>query len=178
VMWFSINLAVTPDGKPTITNGPDMDCVADIVREISDLGLHTVHIISIGGWNSPHPDTSVTAEEAYEYWNHWNRNIAARPEKGFLGFDGFDWDIEGLHSSTFRHGTVLYFNMFHGCAGNDDPNSPYNTFTVECLDYMGKFSQLAKEQDNYVVSMAPAGMVQRWYGPFQLVCAKVKRYHI
>jgi hypothetical protein len=73
---------------------------------------------------------------------------------------------------------LLYFNMLHGCAGNDDPNSPYNTFTVECLDYMGKFSQLAKEQDNYVVSMAPAGMVERWYGSVQLVYAKVKRYHI
>jgi hypothetical protein len=95
VMWFSINLAVTPEGKPTITNGPDMDCVADIVREIAELGLDTVHLISIGGWNSPHPDTSISAEEAYEYWNYWNRNIAARPDKGFVGFDGFDWDIEG-----------------------------------------------------------------------------------
>lgn len=95
VMWFSINLAVSDDGKPTITNGPDMDCVADIVREISELGLPTVHLISIGGWNSPHPDTSISAEEAYEYFNYWNRNIAARPLKGFIGFDGFDWDIEG-----------------------------------------------------------------------------------
>lgn len=95
-MWFSINLATTADGKPTITNGPDMDCVADIVREIRELGMHTVHLISIGGWNSPHPDTTISAEEGYEYWNYWNRHIAARPEKGFLGFDGFDWDIEGM----------------------------------------------------------------------------------
>jgi hypothetical protein len=95
VMWFSINLAVSPNGKPTITNGPDMDCVADRVKEIAALGLPTVHLISIGGWNSPHPDTSISAAEAYEYWNYWNRHIAARPEKGFLGFDGFDWDIEG-----------------------------------------------------------------------------------
>lgn len=94
-MWFSINLAVSPNGKPTITNGPDMDCVADRVKEIATLGLPTVHLISIGGWNSPHPDTSISAAEAYEYWNYWNRHIAARPEKGFLGFDGFDWDIEG-----------------------------------------------------------------------------------
>jgi hypothetical protein len=42
-------------------------------------------------------------------------------------------------------------------AGNDDPNSQYNTFTTACLDYMGRFSQLAKEQDDYIVSMAPAG---------------------
>lgn len=95
-MWFSINLAVSPEtGHPIITNGPDWDCVADRIKEISDLGLETVHIISIGGWNSPHPDTSVSAERAYEHWNYWNRHIIARPEKGFYGFHGFDWDIEG-----------------------------------------------------------------------------------
>lgn len=95
-MWFSINLEVNKEtGKPMITNGPDMDCVADIVREIADLKLDTVHIISIGGWNSPHPDTSISAEEAYHDWDYWNRNIAARPDKGFYGFHGFDWDIEG-----------------------------------------------------------------------------------
>jgi len=97
VMWFSINLDVSPEtGKPIITNGPDWDCVADRVREIAALNLKTVHIISIGGWNSPHPDTSVSAEDAYENWNHWNRHVIARPEKGFYGFDGFDWDIEGM----------------------------------------------------------------------------------
>lgn len=99
VMWFSINLATTADGKPAITNGPDWDCVADCIKEISELGLSTVHIISIGGWNSPHPDTSISAEEAYEYWNYWNRNIVARPEKGFFGFHGFDWDIEGAYNA-------------------------------------------------------------------------------
>jgi hypothetical protein len=96
VMWFSINLAVNQDtGKPEITNGPDMTCVAERVKQIRELNLPTIHIISIGGWNSPHPDTSITAEETYENWNHWNRHIAARPELGFMGFDGFDWDIEG-----------------------------------------------------------------------------------
>lgn len=29
--------------------------------------------------------------------------------------------------------------------------------TCECLDLMGRFSQLAKEKGNYIVSMAPAG---------------------
>jgi len=135
VMWFSINLAVSPEtGRPIITNGPDWDCVADRVAEIAQLNLETVHLISIGGWNSPHPDTSVSAEEAYDHWNFWNKNIAARPDKGFYGFHGFDWDIEG----------------------NDDPNSQYNHFTVECLDFMGRFSQLAKQKGGYIVSMAPA----------------------
>jgi hypothetical protein len=56
---------------------------------------------------------------------------------GFYGFDGIDWDIEG----------------------NDDFSSPYNHFTVECLDLMGRFSQLAKEKGSYIVSMVPAGKV-------------------
>ena len=54
---------------------------------------------------------------------------------GFYGFDGIDWDIEG----------------------NDDFSSPYNHVTVEFLDLMGRFSQLAKEMGNYIVSMVPAG---------------------
>lgn len=46
---------------------------------------------------------------------------------------GIDWDIEG----------------------NDDLSSEYNTFTVDCLDLMGVFSQLAKN-DGYFVSLVPA----------------------
>jgi len=109
VMWFSINLAVSPEtGRPIITNGPDWDCVADRVAEIAQLNLETVHIISIGGWNSPHPDTSVSAEEAYDHWNNWNKNIVARPDKGFYGFHGFDWDIEGMFCAvSFTHRFVL-----------------------------------------------------------------------
>lgn len=37
-------------------------------------------------------------------------------------FDGIDWDLEG----------------------NDDLESPYNHFTIDCLDKMGEISQLAK----------------------------------
>ena len=133
LIWFSINLAVDKNGKPTITGGPNMDCVASKVQKIRELELETIHLISIGGWNSPHPDTSNPTIDMYHAWNDWNRNTVARPDKGFYGFDGFDWDIEG----------------------NDDPASPYNEFTVECLDLMGEFSQLAKK-DGYVVSMAPA----------------------
>lgn len=40
--------------------------------------------------------------------------------------------------------------------GNDDFQSKYNYFTPQCLDLMGKMSQLAK-QDGYIVAMAPAG---------------------
>jgi hypothetical protein len=133
IIWFSINLSVNSFGKTVITNGPDFDCVAEKVNIIRNMNLLTVHLISIGGWNSPHPDTSHSAEVIYEAWDTWNREFVARPNLGFYGFDGFDWDIEG----------------------NDDPDSIYNHLTVECLDLMGKMSQFAK-RDNYIVSMAPA----------------------
>lgn len=133
VIWFSINLGVNDIGESSITNGPNWDCVAEKVEMINDLGLETIHLISIGGWNSPHPDTTNSAEDVFISWDRWNRETVARPEKGFFGFHGFDWDIEG----------------------NDDPASPYNHFTVECLDLMGRISQLAKQR-GYIVAMAPA----------------------
>ena len=124
LIWFAINLTVDPvTGKPTINNGPERTCVEKIINEIKSLNLSTVHLISVGGWNAPHPDTSIPVEDMYKHWKEWNNNL----------FDGFDWDIEG----------------------NDDFSSRYNHFTYECLDFMGRFSQLAK-QDGYLVAMAPA----------------------
>jgi hypothetical protein len=90
-------------------------------------------MISVGGWNSPHPSTINSAREVYLAWKEWNEKTVARPNDGFYGFDGIDWDIEG----------------------NDDVTSEWNYFTMPCLDLMGQFSQYAK-QDGYFVSMAPA----------------------
>lgn len=39
------------------------DCVAGIVAEIEAKGLDVVHLVSIGGWNSPHPRAEYTGEE-------------------------------------------------------------------------------------------------------------------
>lgn len=62
VIWFSINLV---DG-PNVQNGPDMDCVASIVERLHDMQFDdVVHLISIGGWNSPHPSTTSKAEEVF-----------------------------------------------------------------------------------------------------------------
>lgn len=133
VIWFSINLSIDKGGRPVVTNGPDWDCVAEKVSRIRSLGLETVHLISIGGWNAPHPDVSIPVELAFSNWNKWNREIISRPSIGYYGFDGFDWDIEG----------------------NDDVSSEYNEFSPSVLDFIGQFSQLAK-REGYVVSMAPA----------------------
>jgi hypothetical protein len=124
LIWFSINLiANATTGAPAVSGGPNRECVAKIIQQIAELKLPTIHLISIGGWNSPHPDTSNPTDTVYAAWKAWNDGL----------FDGFDWDIEG----------------------NDDVSSPYNHFTLECLDLMGKMSQLAK-RDGFIVSMAPA----------------------
>lgn len=101
IMWFSINLLTDPSsGNPIITNGPNWDCVANITRTIRDVyKLPTVHMISVGGWNSPHPSTKNSPEEVYSHWKHWNEQVIARPQLGFHGFDGIDWDIEGLRNT-------------------------------------------------------------------------------
>jgi len=133
IIWFSVNLIEDENGSPVVQGGPDYACVAAMVKEIRELGLDCTHLISIGGWNSPHPATGNSAEVVFGALNKWNRETIAIPALGFQGFDGFDWDVEG----------------------NDDFDSKYNTFTVECVDLMGRISQLAKEH-NYIVAMAPA----------------------
>jgi hypothetical protein len=128
LMWFSIDLGYE-DG-PVIQRGPDLDCVARIYKKLNDLELDVIHMITIGGWNAPHPKTTCSPEEMYQAWRNWNE---ATKRNGFPGFAGFDWDIEG----------------------NDDLDSPFNEFTKDGLDMMGRMSQLAK-QDGLIVSMAPA----------------------
>jgi hypothetical protein len=134
IIWFAINLSTdSTTGKPLITNGPNWYDVAIMRNEIQELNLNTIHLISIGGWNSPHPDTTNNVIDVYNEFNRWNRQVISNKELNFNGFDGFDWDIEG----------------------NDDMNSKYNTFSVDCINLMGEFSQLAKK-DGYIVAMAPA----------------------
>lgn len=125
VIWFAINLSTDlTTGKPLITNGPNWNDVAIMINRIKELNLDTIHLISIGGWNSPHPDTINSVLDVYNEFNRWNRQKISNEELNFKGFDGFDWDIEG----------------------NDDINSKYNTFTIECINLMGEFSQLAKKR--------------------------------
>ncbi len=137
LIWFSINLAKDDAGTAVIT-GPATgqeftDCVAAIVAQIEAEGLSLVHLVSIGGWNAPHPAAGISGAEFWAAWKHWNEHVVARPAVGWLGFSGFDWDIEG----------------------NDDPESPSNVFTMETLRSMGEMSVLAHAED-YLVAMAPA----------------------
>ena len=136
LIWFSVNIAKNEDGECFVQGGPDIKEVVRLMKQMRDEGfVDVVHLMSIGGWNSPHPDTSFSAQTMFDTLDKWNREIAIKGgiEGGSGLFDGFDWDVEG----------------------NDDFDSPYNVFTVECIDTMGQLSQLLKKQ-GYVVAIAPA----------------------
>jgi hypothetical protein len=137
LIWFSINLARDDEGNMAIT-GPAtgaeyFDCVAGRVAEMEALGLDVLHLVSIGGWNSPHPATDFSGAQWWEFWKGWNAQQVARPEQGWAGFAGFDWDVEG----------------------NDDPANPGNNFAVATLDLMGDMSAAA-HSEGWIVAMAPA----------------------
>ena len=64
-----------------------MACVAEKIQKIRNLNLTTptTHLISIGGWNAPHPDTSHSASEMYDAWRKWNTETIVDPDRGFYG---------------------------------------------------------------------------------------------
>ena len=82
VIWFSINLVVDKDtGLPTVENGPDYHCVAKMIQRIRGLNLPTTHLISIGGWNSPHPDTSHSAETVFQVRHNYHPTPTISPQR-------------------------------------------------------------------------------------------------
>lgn len=126
VIWFAINLIGNQTtGEPAIQGGPDYKCVAEVRDKIQQRGLPTAHLISIGGWDAPHPNTTFSGRTWFSVWQAWN---AALPKP----FDGFDWDLEG----------------------NDNTDSPWNEFTVEALGLVVDMSVSAKRA-GLVVTMVP-----------------------
>jgi len=133
VVWFNTNLKQDDNKAPLVESCTDLQCVAKTAKTLEEKGLPTVHLMSIGGWNSPHPDTNFTGQEWFQAWEKWNTETAASEPHGFHGFDGFDWDIEG----------------------NDDQTSTWNMLPTKTLKVMGEMSIEAKKH-GYIVAMAPA----------------------
>jgi hypothetical protein len=128
VIWFSLQLENR--GEPMITSAVSPACVQTVVARLKDAGLNVVHLISVGGWGVPHPDTSFSGEEWYTSFKRWNQAVAG---PGFEnGFDGIDWDLEG----------------------HDQQDAPQNNFTVDTIRLIADFSKLAKK-DGYLTSIAP-----------------------
>lgn len=134
IIWFALNL-ISVDDRPTVAGSvPDPDAIARVAADMRRVAPHRniLHLVSIGGWNAPLPDTSHTAQQWFDAIQEWNaRN--ARPDLGWHGFHGFDWDSEG----------------------NDDPKEVRNHVTDAHLELIGSLSVRLK-QAGYVVSLAPA----------------------
>ena len=126
LFWFAINL-VDRGGAPAVQGGPNVTCARAVMAALAARGLNTTHMITVGGWDAPHPTTAFPASAVYGAWRAWNEGLAPG---GF--FDGIDWDLEG----------------------NDRVTSPYNTFAAPVLDLVGQFSQLA-QADGFIVTLVP-----------------------
>jgi len=132
LFWFSISLTTNATtGRTDVLGGPDLACVATVAAALAARNLPTTHMITVGGWDAPHPSTGLPAEEVYGAWAAWNENVVAAAGLP-NGFDGIDWDLEGF----------------------DDVSNPDNAISVPCVDLVGRFSQLAQAA-GYVVTMVP-----------------------
>lgn len=131
INWFAINLIWNSTSqKPEIQCTLNLSCVAETALTLQGMNLTTSHIITVGGWNAPHPSPKLDGRAWWAVFDDWNSNIVAR--RGFAGFDGIDWDLEG----------------------NDEPASPWNHFSFASLEIVGTMSQHAKEA-GYVVTLVP-----------------------
>eukprot|EP00931_Biecheleriopsis_adriatica_P034534 TRINITY_DN19927_c0_g1_i2.p1 TRINITY_DN19927_c0_g1~~TRINITY_DN19927_c0_g1_i2.p1 ORF type:complete len:173 (-),score=16.45 TRINITY_DN19927_c0_g1_i2:96-614(-) len=102
VIWFAVNLGKdTQTQKPAITSGPNYTCVAEVRAVIEARGFATTHLLSIGGWDAPHPSTEFSGAEWFAAWNSWNSALP-RP------FDGFDWDLGGNDAQSLARGPPYF----------------------------------------------------------------------
>jgi hypothetical protein len=126
IIWFAINLVTDAQGNPAVEGGPDQSCMAQVAQELNGMGLPTAHLISIGGWDAPHPAAGFSGVQLFEAFAAWNSGLP-RP------FDGFDWDLEG----------------------HDDPAKSSNYFTVDTLHQMIDMS-VAAQASGLIVTLVPA----------------------
>lgn len=65
----------------------DLNAISSLIQELNTSGYsNTVHLLSFGGWNGPHLDSNLSANEWY---STWRESIASSI------FHGIDWDLEG-----------------------------------------------------------------------------------
>ena len=73
--------------KVKIQTDLDLERIGSLITELDQNGYsEVVHLVSFGGWNGPHLDPNLSAEEWYQ---GWRESIAAKV------FHGVDWDLEG-----------------------------------------------------------------------------------
>jgi hypothetical protein len=73
--------------RGSIKTDLDLLGIRQLIHELDHSGYaHVIHLVSFGGWNGPHLDPQLSAEEWYRCWKE--------SETGSL-FHGIDWDLEG-----------------------------------------------------------------------------------
>jgi hypothetical protein len=86
---------LTRQHRGRIKTDLDLLGIRQLIQELDQSGYaHVIHLVSFGGWNGPHLDPQLSAEEWYRCWKE--------SETGSL-FHGIDWDLEGhddLRKST------------------------------------------------------------------------------
>ncbi|CAJ1936537.1 unnamed protein product [Cylindrotheca closterium] len=88
VVWSFMEISKEiSTGEIIITeNSLNFDNIRQLISKLDTEGYQdTLHLVSFGGWNGPHLDTSLTAKQWYEIWKNHVGDI----------FDGIDWDLEG-----------------------------------------------------------------------------------
>lgn len=87
LIWFSVSLK----NGSFIEGGPNRSCVLEVQREVD-----AVHMISIGGWDAPHPEGNGT--EWWSAFEAWNEGL----------YDGIDWDLEGNDDLGSPYNTMSF----------------------------------------------------------------------
>jgi hypothetical protein len=136
ITWSFILLESDSRGNPSIVihsqdqTSTNWSMIAKLANQLKSDGLPTTHLVSVGGWASPHPDTAFSGQTWYSFWKNWNTGL--NTTYGFE-FDGVDWDTEGEN-------TV---------------NGAGNYFSIDELNLEGDFSKAAKA-DGYIITIVPA----------------------
>ena len=77
VIWFSLTFENRAEALITSSVAPQ--CVQDSVKRLKAAGLEAVHLISVGGWNVPHPDTKYSGAEWYDKFKKFNKAASGAP---------------------------------------------------------------------------------------------------
>jgi len=135
VIWSFVEIRIDDDEEYTDTTMKNSDLKAECVSSFDrDCAKQMINQLDSEGYN----DTVHLV--SFGGWNGphlpdkldvYDMYRAFQDKYGDI-FHGIDWDLEG--------DTRL--------------DSPTNYFTIDCLENMGRFSQVASE-DGYIVSMAP-----------------------
>ena len=54
----------------------DINVIGSVQAELKALKLQTAHLVCVGGWNAPHPDTSFTGKQWFEVCSPMTKYLA------------------------------------------------------------------------------------------------------